>query len=72
MFDDADALPETYDEWLKLARKTAFSMKRRGFTIRKVVIDPKIFPEWCKARGMKLDGAARSQYCAGRLAGKWL
>jgi hypothetical protein len=62
MFKDGEKIPDTYDEWLKSAENVFGTLTLEGLTVVKAYLDPESFPEWCKANGFEMDGAARSQY----------
>jgi hypothetical protein len=62
IMDDADQLPGTFDQWLKRAEATEREMKRAGHTVARTMIKPDEFAAWCRAKGLSLDGKARSQW----------
>jgi hypothetical protein len=61
MFDDADLLPPTYQDWLVRAEEKKTEVEAAGDQVIKVFIDPETFPEWCEKKGLPLDANARSQ-----------
>jgi hypothetical protein len=61
---DSEELPDTYDKWFYQAEKTAKYLKRRGLAVERAYLDPHEFPDWCKANGMQLNGAARSAFAS--------
>lgn len=61
-FEDADQLHNTYDEWLASVERLERTMKIKGVAIEWVTIDPDTFPDWCRARNLRLNGEARSQF----------
>ena len=62
MFEDAEKLPDTFEEWLVIAEKLRNTMIAKGFIIRKVYLDPATFPQWCREHGLPLDATGRTQY----------
>lgn len=63
LFDDANSLPATFDDWLAKAEKAEADLRRQGLRVVRVDIDPQTFPAWCKANGFsRLDTRARAQY----------
>jgi hypothetical protein len=62
IFEDADTLPTTYDEWLAKAEELEGEFKARGYHVVRALIDPKTFPSWCAARGLKLNANARTNF----------
>lgn len=61
MFDDADMLPKTYDDWLVRAEEMKEKVQEQGDMVIKVFIDPQTFPEWCQSKGLPMNAEARSQ-----------
>ena len=55
---DGSDLPDTYDEWLKLATKIKLERGRMGFDVREVEINPHEFVSFCSARGIAPHGAS--------------
>jgi hypothetical protein len=70
MFTDRQRLADTYEEWLKEAKKVSGTLTLEGFNIVKVYIDPETFPAWCKKNGLEMDAKARAQYALGIAQGK--
>ena len=61
LFDDADLLPLTYEDWLTRAEEKKEEVEEAGDQVIKVFIDPLTFPSWCRERGLLKDADARSQ-----------
>ncbi len=61
LFDDADMLPKTYEDWLSRAEEMQAKVQAAGDMVIKVYIDPETFPEWCEKKGVKMNAEARSQ-----------
>ena len=59
---DADELPPTYAAWLTLAECALGQMLARGLIAFRAETCAADFIPWCRARGIKLDSSARSQY----------
>ncbi|HET8546845.1 MAG TPA: hypothetical protein VFL57_02525 [Bryobacteraceae bacterium] len=64
MFTDGENLPDTFDDWQKIVRRSGETLRGDGFEIVKAYIDPKVFSEWCRARGMEMNARARTTYAA--------
>jgi hypothetical protein len=62
MYEDADQLPDTFEEWLAIAEGVRNTMIAQGFIIRKVYLDPDTFPQWCKEHGLSMDATGRTRY----------
>jgi hypothetical protein len=54
--NDSD-LPDTYDEWFKLATEQIAKLEASSITVNKVVINPQEFAAWCKASGVETNNA---------------
>jgi hypothetical protein len=59
---DADELPATYAGWLDLAEEVFGRMLARGHTAFRAEMRAEDFIPWCRARQLKIDSSARSQY----------
>lgn len=60
IFQDADDLPDTYDEWLVQAEEGEEQLKREGLKVVRAEIDPVAFPGWCANEGYaQIDTHAR-------------
>jgi hypothetical protein len=64
IFEDADKLPATYDEWLIGAEKGLERFKSQGIFTIKVIIDPDQFPGWCAVNGHNVDAKARIRFAS--------
>ena len=61
IFDDAELLPLTYQDWLVRAEEKKAEVEAAGDQVIKVFIDPETFPEWCERKELPKDANARSQ-----------
>ena len=61
MFVDGDMLPKSYEDWEKRAEEMKNKAQAEGDAVIKVYIDPQTFPEWCRKKGVEMNGEARSQ-----------
>jgi hypothetical protein len=64
MFTDGKTLPDTFDDWRKIVRHSIDTLRNDPVQIVKAYINPKTFPEWCRARGMRMNAKARTEYAA--------
>lgn len=62
LFDDAQLLPKTYNEWHKRAKAKASEVEASGDLVVKVTIDTVLFPAWCKENGRKMDAESRTTF----------
>ena len=62
MVDDKKGMHETWDEWLKAFEKTKRQIEEEGFSVRPVIVDIDELNHYCKIRGIKNDGKARSTF----------
>jgi hypothetical protein len=61
---DAPALEESYDDWVASAERALASVRARGLTVERVVVDVDEMAEWCRRAGRPFDSKARSEYVA--------
>ena len=61
LFDDAELLPLTYQDWLTRAEEKKAEIEAEGDQVIKVFIDPETFPKWCEEKNLPKDADARSQ-----------
>jgi|688.fasta_scaffold405876_1 hypothetical protein len=72
IFSDANDLPDTYEDWLQLAKQVEKQVASQGMKVVRVDIDPETFPKWCAANGLaNLDKHARSMFGSAK-ALEWL
>jgi hypothetical protein len=64
VFDDGNALPRAYKEWLKMAVEMESGLKAYGHPVLRVRIDPETFPAWCAARGTTTGRPGRKLFVA--------
>jgi hypothetical protein len=62
LFDDADKMPPSWKEWLKMAEEMEQGLKAYGHVVLRVYIDPATFPDWCAAHGTSPGGAGRRKF----------
>lgn len=66
MIDDPESMHETWDDWHKEYLRVKKFMASEGFEVFDVAIDLNELADYCKSRGIKNDGAARSQFVQAR------
>lgn len=59
---DPEVLPDTYEQWLQKAERQLRDWEAKGWIMIRAIIDPKTFPEWCRARGLDVDAKARMAF----------
>lgn len=62
IFEDADKLPATFDEWLKKAEHGEEFLRKSGKRVIRIVIDPDEITACCEAQKLKLDSHGRNQF----------
>jgi hypothetical protein len=62
MMEDADVLPDTWEDWFKIAKNIRDQKRREGFIVEQVTIDPSNFKSWCTARGLHVNAEARMAF----------
>ena len=64
--DDRNSMHDTWKEWHKAYQKTKKELIFRGFVVKEIVVDIDKLINYCKIRGIKNDGKARSQFVINR------
>jgi hypothetical protein len=61
---DREELDDTYGEWLEGATQKFEELQAAGYDIRKVNVDVSELTQWCRLRGVPLDGKSRAEFAA--------
>jgi hypothetical protein len=69
--DDAEALDDTYQDWLKNATDQVRRLKGQGFQVVEVPIDVDEWVAWSQENGKALDGAARSEFTSRKVSDRF-
>jgi hypothetical protein len=64
---DVEDLEETHSEWIAEAIKTLAILKEQGVSVVKVDVDVEELVKWCFEKGVKIDGAVRSEFVVHKL-----
>ena len=62
IIDDRESIHDTWNEWHKAFLKTKKDLISEGFDVADIEIDLDELINYCKMRGIKNDGKARSQF----------
>ena len=65
--EDRDKIENTFEEWQELAEKRCIQLLNHGYAPYKIDVDINKLVEWCKNKGMKIDGEARALYAAAQM-----
>jgi hypothetical protein len=68
LFEDAQKLPATWEEWETEARKVEERLKLEGFKVERAYLDPNAFSDWCRKEEVGMTGKARSRFTAETVA----
>jgi hypothetical protein len=71
LFDDGNALPRTWKEWLKIAEEMEKGLKAYGHPVMRVRIDPATFPAWCASHGTTPGRQGRKLFVAAAVAERY-
>jgi hypothetical protein len=71
IFDDADKMPGSWNEWLKSAQQMEEWAKAQGYRTQRVYIDPDSFADWCLCEGMGTDSQGRQKFALDTLAARY-
>jgi hypothetical protein len=66
---DQEVLDDTYGDWLEGATQRFEELQATGCDIRKVHIDVSELTQWCRFRGVPLDGKSRAEFAADKAEG---
>jgi hypothetical protein len=64
--DDKMKMQNKWEEWHADYLKTKTTLILHGFTVKDVIVDINELKDYCKERGIKNDGSARSQFVIGK------
>jgi hypothetical protein len=64
IFEDANNLPITWDEFIQRAQASEDHYKLQGYIVERVYIDLQTFPDWCRRQGYRIDAQARARFAA--------
>ena len=64
---DAADLEDTYDEWMKTAKRTVKALRRQGVHAQKVDVDVEELVRWCQKQNRAIDSEARSAFVVDKL-----
>ncbi|SFI76184.1 hypothetical protein [Nitrosomonas sp. Nm34] len=59
---DSNHFPRSFDEWLVKAEREERRLKKAGYTVLRVFINPKTFPAWCKSRELNNDSRSLIEF----------
>jgi hypothetical protein len=65
---DADALEDSYEEWLRLAEEKRRELQSGGLHVERVDIDSEQLILWCNERGLEVNAQTRSRYAVEKLS----
>ena len=64
LFPDANKMPRTWKEWLKMAEEMERGLKAYGHVVMRVRIDPHAFADWCAEHGTNPGAEGRKKFVA--------
>lgn len=62
IIDDRESVHDTWNEWHKAFLRTRKDLISKGFDLTNIEIDLVELINYCKLKGIKNDGKARSQF----------
>jgi hypothetical protein len=62
MWPDRHTLPDTFDDFLKIAEEGRQYLINNGHVVVKAYIDPDSFRQWCRDTGHNIDADARVDF----------
>lgn len=64
--DDRQNMHETWEEWHRAYTKTKMELISKGFAVNDFVVNIDELNYYCKIRGIKNDGSARSRFVSNK------
>lgn len=71
IFADGNAMPRTWEEWLKIAVEMERGLQAYGHVVMRVRIDPNTFSDWCAAHGTSTGREGRKKIVAEAVAERY-
>jgi hypothetical protein len=71
LFEDAEKMPHTWNQWLKRAEQMEERAKAQGCKTVRVYIDPESFADWCLREGKSANSDGRQRFAIDTLAAKY-
>lgn len=68
LIDDKESMHDTWKEWNKAYLKTKENLTSQGLTVIDCVIDLVELETYCKLKGIKNDGKARSLFVSDKVS----
>ncbi len=65
--DDRDNWEDTFEEWERRAKDMVSRLRLAGLEVVWVDLEPDSFSRWCRSRGYRNDGEARSRFAAEKI-----
>ncbi len=62
IIDDRDSMHDFWEDWHKSYLEAKRSLTSKGLIVNDYVVDLNKLKTYCKIRGLKIDGKARSQF----------
>ena len=68
LIDDKESMHDTWKEWSKTYLKTKENLTSLGLTVKDCIIDLVELETYCKLKGIKNDGKARSLFVSDKVS----
>jgi len=68
LIDDKESMHDTWKEWNKAYLKAKENLTSQGLTVKDCVIDLVELENYCKLKGIKNDGKARSLFVSDKVS----
>jgi hypothetical protein len=62
IIDDRDSMNDFWEDWHKSYLEAKRNLTSKGLIVNDYVVDLNKLKTYCKIRGLKIDGKARSQF----------
>lgn len=64
IFEDANNLPKTWKHFIAPSERAEQEFQAAGQAVKRIYINPRTFPDWCKRKGYLVNAKARHKFAA--------
>jgi hypothetical protein len=62
IFEDAKDLPGGWEVFADSAEQAEEFYKQQGYVVKRIYIDSRTFPDWCRSQGYRVNAQARARF----------
>jgi hypothetical protein len=68
VMEDGATFHDSYTEFVQRVQQAEMQLRREGKATIRVYIEPRLFADWCRANGCKVNAESRSHFAAWKAA----